>query len=176
MNSPADRRNRTVIGRVVTGTGDFAGDWMAAGAGKVVVPLPAHRGPGPVVAARAAAGAREGGAAGVWVASFDVGRADESVGQSVLDAEQLWTLACQDSADTAPLLVAGNLLGCVLSRPGYALVAGTSAFVRGAVPEGVDGARARFRRYAERLRHSMPELIRVADRFPPEHHAWATIA
>ncbi|QHY96232.1 hypothetical protein SSPS47_14035 [Streptomyces sp. S4.7] len=42
-SSPAGRRNHAVIGRVVSDSEGFAGDWMAAGAGNVVVPLPAHR-------------------------------------------------------------------------------------------------------------------------------------
>lgn len=46
-SNSAGRRNRAVIGRVVSDSGGFAGDWMAAGAGKVVVPLPARRGVSP---------------------------------------------------------------------------------------------------------------------------------
>ncbi|MFC8825697.1 hypothetical protein ACFT9I_10110 [Streptomyces sp. NPDC057137] len=179
MSSPAGRRNRAVIGRVVSGaetSRGFAGAWIAADAGKAVVPLPAHRGLSPMATARAIGGAREVGATGAWVVSFDARLADDDVVQSPLDAGQLWRLASQDSADTAPLLLADNLLGGVLSRPGHVLVAGTADFVRGAVPEGADEARARFRRYAERLRDAVPELIRIADLHPALNRAWATTA
>ncbi|WP_371777485.1 hypothetical protein [Streptomyces sp. NBC_01438] len=40
--------------------------------------------------------------------------------------------------------------------PGSALVAGTPRFLKGAVPEGVDGGRARFARYARTVAHRWP--------------------
>jgi hypothetical protein len=48
---------------------------------------------------------------------------------------------------------------------GYALLAGTPRFLGGALPDGVDDARARFARVARRL--ARPELLAVAERFPP---------
>nr|WP_237526295.1 colicin immunity domain-containing protein [Streptomyces sp. SID4913] len=72
------------------------------------------------------------------------------------------------------LLVASDLQGAVLfDRPGYALVAGTTPFLRGAVPEGVDGGRARFARYARAVADRWPELQSVARDFAPRHIAWA---
>lgn len=57
---------------------------------------------------------------------------------------------------------------------GYALVEGTPGFLRGALPAGVDDARARFARVARRL--ARPELLAVAGRFPPRARAWRSPA
>ncbi|MEU3224455.1 hypothetical protein ABZ695_15005 [Streptomyces sp. NPDC006976] len=81
-----------------------------------------------------------------------------------------------DLIGSAPrvLLMASDLQGAVLfDQPGYALVAGTAPFLRGAVPEGVDGGRARFARYARAVADRWPELQAVARGFGPRHIAWA---
>lgn len=71
------------------------------------------------------------------------------------------------------LLVTANLEGAVLfPEPGYALVAGTSAFLAGAAPEGVDQARARFARYARAAARRWPVLESTARSFPPRQIAW----
>ncbi|MEU9096022.1 hypothetical protein [Streptomyces sp. NPDC048428] len=82
-----------------------------------------------------------------------------------------------DLVGSAPrvLLAASDLRGAVLfARTGYALVAGTAWFLRGP-PEGVDGGRARFARYARAVAHRWPELRSVAADLSPRHHAWAHV-
>lgn len=71
------------------------------------------------------------------------------------------------------LLVTTNLEGAVFfPRPGYALTAGTAAFLAGAAPEGVDQERARFARYARAATRKWPVLESIARSFPPGHVAW----
>ncbi|MFF3691666.1 hypothetical protein [Streptomyces sp. NPDC002187] len=71
------------------------------------------------------------------------------------------------------LLVAADLTGAILfPAPGYALVAGTSAFLAGAAPEGVDQGRARFARYARATAGKWSDLESTARSFPPAHIAW----
>ncbi|MFH8615261.1 colicin immunity domain-containing protein [Streptomyces sp. NPDC017979] len=81
-------------------------------------------------------------------------------------------------ADFAPpgLLATSDLNGAVLFlSQGYALVAGTPLFLRSAVPEGVDGGRARFARYAHRVKERWPELSAVTQALPPRHTAWSHV-
>ncbi|MEU7534190.1 hypothetical protein AB0B30_08705 [Streptomyces narbonensis] len=56
---------------------------------------------------------------------------------------------------------------------GYALIAGTEAFMRAAVPEGIDEARARFGRYARAMKKRRPYLLGIAAAYPPVHEAWS---
>lgn len=56
---------------------------------------------------------------------------------------------------------------------GYALIAGTAAFMAAAVPEGADAARAHFGRYARSLAERHPALATVAAAHPPDHRAWS---
>ncbi|WP_051736037.1 hypothetical protein [Amycolatopsis rifamycinica] len=73
------------------------------------------------------------------------------------------------------LLAVADLSGAVLDTGlGYALVAGTPRFLRGALPDGADEARVRFARVARRL--TRPGLLAVAGRFPPGAHAWRSPA
>ncbi|MFJ8544168.1 hypothetical protein ACIRFH_19470 [Streptomyces sp. NPDC093586] len=64
--------------------------------------------------------------------------------------------------------------GAVLfPEEGYALIAGTAAFMAAAVGEGTDTARARFGRYARSLPERHPSLASVAASYPPGHRAWS---
>ncbi|CAM5472163.1 colicin immunity domain-containing protein [Streptomyces narbonensis] len=56
---------------------------------------------------------------------------------------------------------------------GYALIAGTEAFMNAAVPEGIDAARARFGRYARAMKKRRPHLQGIAAAYPPVHEAWS---
>lgn len=72
------------------------------------------------------------------------------------------------------LLASSDRMGAILfSHPGYALVAGTAEFLKGAVPEGVDGGRARFGRYARVAAERWPGLKGISQSFSPRHIAWA---
>ncbi|MEU4250795.1 hypothetical protein AB0F15_25645 [Amycolatopsis sp. NPDC026612] len=86
--------------------------------------------------------------------------------------------AGQPTLERGPvLLVLPDLSGAVLATGlGYALVAGTSRFLGGALPGGVNDARARFARHARRLAGTHPGLPAVAGRFPPRAHAWKSPA
>ncbi|MDX3194104.1 hypothetical protein PV458_37400 [Streptomyces sp. MN03-5084-2B] len=69
-------------------------------------------------------------------------------------------------AGPGPVVLALPGAGAVqVTGLGYALLAGTPRFLAGALPDGVDDARARFARVARRL--ARPELVAVAERFPP---------
>lgn len=71
-----------------------------------------------------------------------------------------------------PLLATADLEGAVLfTRPGYALVAGASALLAGATPQG-DQERARFARHARAAARKRPLLESTARSPPPGHIAW----
>ncbi|MEU8888994.1 hypothetical protein [Streptomyces sp. NPDC048442] len=74
-----------------------------------------------------------------------------------------------------PILFAElDMQGAVLfPTPGYALIAGTAAFLAGAVPERIDEIRARFARYARAAGHRWPALLNVASSLPPRHIDWS---
>lgn len=73
------------------------------------------------------------------------------------------------------LMCLPDLSGAVLvTTNGYALLAGTADFVRAAVYEGVDEAKARFARYAKKLARQQPGLAAIAEEYPPGFHAWAS--
>ena len=72
------------------------------------------------------------------------------------------------------LLLTSDSQGAVLyPEEGFALIAGTTAFMAAAVNEGTDTARARFARYARTLRERHPSLTSVAASHPPGRRAWS---
>lgn len=176
-------------------SGAFAASWLSEGP-KLVVPLPAGTHVDRALVRRTADGCRAGGAGEVLVMTADgpaaSGRAWRQVAPAItatggtasgLTPSRLTApittasiTTASDLVGSAPrvLLVASDLQGAVLfDRPGYALVAGTAPFLRGAVPEGVDGGRAHFARYARAVADRWPELQAVARDFGPRHIAWA---
>lgn len=181
-------------------SGAFAASWLSEGP-KLVVPVPAGTHVDRALVRRTADGCRAAGAGEVLVMTADgpaaSGRALRQVAPAItasggtasgLTPSRLTAPITTASITTAPittapdligsaprvLLVASDLQGAVLfDRPGYALVAGTAPFLRGAVPEGVDGGRARFARYARAVADRWPELQAVARDFGPRHIAWA---
>lgn len=166
-------------------SGAFATSWLSEGP-KLVVPVPAGAHVDRALVRRTADGCRAGGAGEVLVMTADgpaaSGRAWRQVASGVTSSIATASIATSsittpsDLVGSAPrvLLVASDLQGAVLfDRPGYALVAGTARFLRGAVPEGVDGGRARFARYARAVADRWPELQAVARGLGPRHIAWA---
>ncbi|MFI8325506.1 hypothetical protein [Streptomyces sp. NPDC085529] len=74
------------------------------------------------------------------------------------------------------LLRTPDAQGAVLfPAPGYALIAGSAAFMASAVAEGADAARAAFARYARALSSRHPHLRAVAAAHPPRHHCWSRL-
>lgn len=108
-------------------------------------------------------GARLVGAHEVWRCGLEPGAVPERLAVSDLRP-----------GGTAVLYVVPDLSGAVLaSDGGYVLVAGTSSFLAGAVPVGVDRARHRFGRVARRLAGRYPELPRIAAEYPALTPVWA---
>nr|WP_239144362.1 colicin immunity domain-containing protein [Streptomyces sp. SID14515] len=147
-----------------------------SGIGWSVVPVPAGSGTDDSLVRRIAAGCRAVGADAVLVAGPEIGSGIRTHLLASADPGLL--------GQRPPLLLAAPGLGgaVLFPRPGYALVAGTSAFLAGAVPEGVDQGRARFARYVRAVARQWPgtkvpglELSRLesaARSYPPVHVAW----
>ncbi|WP_330239715.1 hypothetical protein [Streptomyces sp. NBC_00525] len=154
---------------ILSSLGDYEPAWLAIGH-KRVVPVPAGSRVDDALVQRITRGCRTGGADALLVMVLG----SETVGRT-------WRLIAPDVAASelvgvsSPLLLASSdQQGAVLfSRPGYALVAGTAEFLKGAVPEGVDGGRARFGRYARAAAKRWPEFKDISQSFPPRHIAWA---
>ncbi|MFF0165165.1 hypothetical protein [Streptomyces prasinus] len=149
--------------RVVLGTdSSFSSSWLR---GASVAPVPAGAQIDAALARRITAGCRAVGASHLLGASLT----DTSGTTSRLSPHE-------DCTGILPpfLLCTPDLQGAVLfPEAGYALIAGTPAFMSAAVGEGVDTARVRFGRYARALSERHPSLSAVAAAHPPVHRAWS---
>ncbi|MFF1446648.1 colicin immunity domain-containing protein [Streptomyces sp. NPDC058274] len=170
------KKNRDVTDAVLSHSGDFRSDWLRSTGATHMAPLPSHTGLSRTIAQRAVAGARESGAEGVLVVPIDPGLGDTTASESPLSTEALLDLGSRQEDRSGLLLVADNFRGALLLRPGYALVAGTQEFVRGAVPEGTDQAKTEFQRYARKARSGAGTtvLTAVAGEFRPLTKTWKT--
>lgn len=153
---------RAVLGR----DGTFAPSWMR---GKSVTPVPAGTRLDAELGRRIAAGCRAVGSP--YVLATDLADASGAIAGT-----RSRSATGTEGMDVHPpfLLCAPGLQGAVLfPGPGYALIAGTAAFMAAAVGEGVDAARARFGRHARALADRHPALPTVAAVYGPVHRAWS---
>jgi hypothetical protein len=149
--------------QVLAVPGALSPAWIA-GKGKAVAPVAVPAGVDRALLERLRTGARVVGASEVLKHSRDGDPVrlpvDERLTPELVGAEPA-------------LLVLPDQSGAVLTTGlGYALVGGTLRFLRGALPGGVDQARARFAREARKLAVARPGLLAVAERFPCRAHAW----
>lgn len=157
---------------VLTDSWDFDEDWLADGP-KLIVPVPAGSHVDASLVRRVIEGCRTAGADGVLVLTDGPGGpgASDRTRRTVAPGRAVAAVA---GIGSPALLASCDRQGAVLfSGPGSALVAGTPRFLRGAVPEGVDGGRARFARYARTVAHRWPGLRSLARSLPPRHLAWS---
>ncbi len=147
----------------------FKEQWLDEGA-RTVVPIPASPPEDEKLTARVSAGAREVGVDHVLAGQVGERHAGEDVIRvSTRQGDPPPELPRRDAN---LLLALADLSGAVLvTGEGYALVAGDSRFVRACLDEGIDGAKARFARYARRLKGSRPALPAVSEEFPPRRMA-----
>ncbi|MGW9494155.1 hypothetical protein ACWG5P_07130 [Streptomyces prasinus] len=151
---------------VLDADGAFSPSWLQ---GKSVAPVPTGMHIDAALTRRITAGCRSAGASHLLGASLS-----ETPGTTTGTASRLFSPADREGISPPFLLCAPDLLGAVLyPAPGYALIAGDSAFMTAAVSEGVDTARARFGRYARSLSERHPSLLVVATAHPPAHRAWS---
>ncbi|MFF4418362.1 hypothetical protein ACFYY8_38035 [Streptosporangium sp. NPDC001559] len=130
-----------------------------------MVPVPASPSEEEKLAARVCVGAREVGVDHVLAGQVGERHAGEDVIRIPTAPSGPPNLPPRD---TNLLLALADLSGAVLvTQEGYALIAGDSRFVRACLDEGIDRARARFARYARRLKGSRPDLPAIAGEFPP---------
>ncbi|WP_426568398.1 hypothetical protein [Streptomyces canus] len=142
--------------------GTFTSSWLRD---KSVAPVPVGAQIDTALARRNTAGCRAVGATHILATSL----ADTPGAISRLPADA-------DCTGIRPpvLLRTPESQGAVLfPAEGYALIAGTAAFMAAAVSEGTDTARARFGRYARSLQERHPSLASVAASHPPGHRAWS---
>jgi hypothetical protein len=142
--------------------GAFASSWLRE---KSVAPVPVGAQIDAALARRITAGCRAVGAAHIIATSL----VEAPGAPSRLPADA-------DCTGIRPpcLLHTPDTQGAVLfPEEGYALIAGTAAFMAAAVSEGTDTARARFGRYARSLLERHPSLASVAASYPPGHRAWS---
>ncbi|MFI0087218.1 hypothetical protein [Streptomyces bobili] len=150
---------------VLDADGTFTSAWLR---GKAVAPVPVGAQVDTALARRITAGCRAVGASRILATSL----ADTLVSTSRPPADA-------DVTGIRPpsLLHTPDTQGAVLfPEEGYALIAGTPAFMAAAVSEGTDTARARFARYARTLQERHPALTPVAAAHPPRHRAWSDAA
>lgn len=158
--------------RLLSSPAEFDDGWLGR-EGRRQAPVPAGPGTYRNLAERMAAGARTAGAGTVLVASLDPVAARLPARREAADVDRLGSVV---ETDEATLLCVADLSGAVLLVPGdrYALVAGDAGFLAGALPEGVDTARARFSGYARRIGSGRPAVAGVAARFGDFQRVWRT--
>lgn len=149
--------------RIVLDTdGAFTSSWLL---GKSVAPVPVGAQIDAALARRITDGCRAVGASHILTTSL----AGNPGATSLLPADADCT-----GIRPALLLRTPDAQGAVLyPEEGYALIAGTAAFMAAAVNEGIDTARARFGRHARALRKRHPSLAAVAASHPPGQRAWS---
>ncbi|WP_208884090.1 colicin immunity domain-containing protein [Streptomyces armeniacus] len=135
--------------------------------------MPANTGVGRELIDRAVSGSKEAAAHGIYLADLAPGKADEEI---VLTSVSRDVMADATNGINDPcIMAASNLEGAILvTQQGYALIAGSADYLSGALAEGVDEARARFRRYASRVGSPLPEIRHVADLYTPRSFAWSS--
>lgn len=140
-----------------------------------IAPVPVSSEVDTALVRRLAAGSRNTGARTVLIGKPDVSSADEEL--AVVPAEHDALLG-RLAGLPAPLLAVPSALdgAIVFEQAGYALIAGVPNFLAGAVPEGVDGARARFLRYSRKVAGRWPAVSEVAAQLPPREHSWGSPA
>ncbi|MEV5430214.1 hypothetical protein [Streptomyces sp. NPDC052701] len=161
MTSP-EHGKPSDLGNVLDTDGTFASSWLRE---KSVAPVPVGAQIDAALARRIKAGCRAVGAAYIIATSL----VDTPGATSRLAADA-------DCTGIRPpcLLRTPDAQGAVLfPEEGYALIAGTAAFMAAAVSEGADTARARFGRYARSLLERHLSLASVATSYPPGHRAWS---
>ncbi|WNI30787.1 colicin immunity domain-containing protein [Streptomyces sp. ITFR-6] len=154
---------------ILSSLGDYNSAWLAVGA-KLVVPVPAGSRVDDALVQRITEGCRTGGADAVLMVAIGSETACRTWRPIAPD------IAASELVGFGPplLLASSDRQGAILfPRPGYVLVAGTAGFLKGAVPEGVDGGRARFGRYVRTAAKRWPELKDISQSFSPRHIAWA---
>ncbi|MFJ3907716.1 hypothetical protein [Streptomyces vinaceus] len=151
---------------VLGSDGTFAPSWLRD---KSVTPVPAGVQLDAALAGRIEAGCHAVGAPYVLAAELTDGpRA--TAGKT----SRLSTRAVGMDIHPPFILCTPDLQGAVFfPQSGYALIAGTAAFMAAAVGEGADTARARFGRYARALADRYPSLSVVAAEYGPEQRAWS---
>lgn len=145
--------------------GAFASSWLD---GKSVAPVPISSQVDAALTRRISAGCRA-------VGTTHILHAPLTGGSSTLagPVSRLATDSGHEGVRPPSILWTPDRQGAVLlPEAGYALIGGVAAFMAAAVGEGVDTARARFRRYARTLSDRHPHLLAVADAHQSLHRAW----
>ncbi|WP_079064231.1 colicin immunity domain-containing protein [Streptomyces sp. NRRL F-4489] len=169
IGDAVSRSGVELAGRVLSPGGDYRADWLADG-DKQVSPFFLGKGLTVELRHRMVAGCRAGGAAGLFAVSLQSNRIDNST--SVMPLGEFLERGLTDFSDRF-LVVSSSFDGAMLSTvQGCVLIAGDSRFMRSAVPEGVDQARAEFARYAKKLKDKLPGLMCIAREFGPRKGAW----
>lgn len=149
-------------GNVLGTDGAFASSWLRE---KSVAPVPVGARIDAALARRIKAGCRAVGAAYLITTSLD--NTPGATSRLPADAD------CTGIRPPCLLRTPGAQGAVLYAEEGYALIAGTAAFMAAAVSEGTDTARARFGRYARSLLERHPSLASVAASHPPGHRAWS---
>ncbi|MEU8652298.1 hypothetical protein [Streptomyces sp. NPDC048737] len=151
MVTEAEHRESRELRKVLDTDAAFTSSWLR---GKSVTPVPVGARIDPALARRITAGTRAVGASHLLATNLT--ETPRVTSRLPVDAD--WT-----GLRPPCLLRTPDAQGAVLfPEDGYALIAGTAAFMDSAVSEGTDTARARFGRYARSLQDCRPSLVFVA--------------
>ncbi|MGW7351774.1 colicin immunity domain-containing protein [Streptomyces sp. NPDC054784] len=149
---------------ILSGPDSYSDAWIRRG-DKDVAPVPAGGGENRNLVCRLTSGCREAGADSIHVVDLDPKKANSAV--VLVPTSEARERLTEDTRDSL-LIVTSNLTGSILvTSHGYALIAGSVDFLRGALSEGRDAARSRFQRYARKVLHRWPEAGETAKAHPP---------
>ncbi|MGY4970914.1 colicin immunity domain-containing protein [Streptomyces sp. NEAU-S7GS2] len=160
-----------VTNKVLSSSDSYDSSWLREG-NKRVVPLPTNREIDSHILHRMVAGCRKIEAEEVFLTSPLSRSSAEPVVRTPASVE---CLQGEVRGWLGHLLIASSTLdGALLfSAPGHVLVAGNPRFLSGAIPEGVDQARAAFARYANKVKNEWPNAVGVSKAFPPRKGSWS---
>ncbi|MET8447065.1 colicin immunity domain-containing protein [Streptomyces sp. NPDC005209] len=161
----------SLVNLLLSGPRSFKPEWIAEGS-KQVVPLACHSRMDERLADRLTAGAGQAGHTYVVASRWsDVG-SDRAEIEIPSTRERMLQFPWRDESF---LVALPDLAGALLvTTEGYSLIAGTGAFLRYGIPEGVDQAIVDFKRYAKRVGRSHPTVVEVSMAFQPHQVAWAS--
>ncbi|MFB6436911.1 hypothetical protein ACFCVY_09015 [Streptomyces sp. NPDC056411] len=165
-----NQSNTEVTNKVLSSSDSYDLSWLREG-NKRVAPLPANREVDSHILHRMVAGCRKIEAEEIFLTSPLSRSSAEPVLRTPASVE---CLQGEVRGWLGHLLIAPSTLdGALLfTTPGHALIAGNPRFLSGAIPEGVDQARAAFARYANRVKNEWPDVVGVSKEFPPRKSSW----
>lgn len=166
------RTNGDLVQLLFSSHRKFDAKWLEL-EGKALAPVASPSGMDHALAVRLERAARAVGSASLLLGLFATDEADRDLVDLSVQAQDLQSLGFPAGDDREFVVAVPDFSGALLvTADGFSLVAGVSQFTAAFIPEGIDEAKSRFARQANRMARSWPGLSQVAHSFPVRFNAW----